>query len=74
MLEILGVLVIIRTVINLIDNGIEEEEEKESVKLKIQLAKNSTDQMLKEQQLEMRKELLLLTRELEKEFNKDNKE
>ena len=33
-----------------------------------QLAKNSTDQMLKEQQLEMRKELLMLTRELEKEI------
>jgi hypothetical protein len=33
-----------------------------------QLAKNSTDQMLKEQQLEMRKDLLLLTRELEKEI------
>ena len=32
-----------------------------------QLAKNSTDQMLKEQMLEMRKDLLLLTRELEKE-------
>jgi len=31
------------------------------------LAKNTTDQMLKEQQLEMRKEILLLTRELEKE-------
>jgi hypothetical protein len=34
-----------------------------------QLAKNSTDQMLKEQQLEMRKDLLLLTRELEKEVD-----
>jgi hypothetical protein len=33
-----------------------------------QLAKNSTDQMLKEQQLEMRKDLLMLTRELEKEI------
>ena len=32
------------------------------------LAKNSTDQLLKEQQLEMRKDLLLLTRELEKEI------
>jgi hypothetical protein len=37
-----------------------------------QLAKNSTDQMLKEQQLEMRKELLLLTRELEKEVTLDD--
>lgn len=33
-----------------------------------QLAKNSTDQLLKEQQLEMRKDLLMLTRELEKEI------
>ena len=32
-----------------------------------QLAKNSTDQMLKEQQLEMRNELLLLTYELDKQ-------
>lgn len=36
-----------------------------------QLAKNSTDQMLKEQMLEMRKDLLLLTRELEKEVTLD---
>jgi hypothetical protein len=39
-----------------------------------QLAKNSTDQMLKEQQLEMRKDLLLLTRELEKEVDVVNGE
>jgi type VI protein secretion system component VasK len=74
MLEILGMLVIILTVINLIDNGIEEEEEKERVKLKIQMEKNSTDQMLKEQQLEMRKDLLLLTRELGQEYTKDSKD
>jgi hypothetical protein len=37
-----------------------------------QLAKNSTDQMLKEQMLEMRKDLLLLTRELEKEVTLDD--
>jgi len=42
-----------------------------AVKDLAQLGKNTTDQMLKEQQLEMRRELLLLQRELEKEVALD---
>lgn len=56
MLEIIGIIFIIFVVMRLIDKGIEETEEKEK--------------LLKVQQQELRKEILLL----EQELNKESKE
>ena len=58
MLETIGIIFIILVVVQVIDKGIEDVEEQEK---------------LKAQQLEMRKDLLLLTCELEKELNKKTK-
>lgn len=44
----------------------------QAIKDMAQLGKNTTDQMLKEQQLEMRKELLLLERALAEEVQLDD--
>jgi hypothetical protein len=58
-LETIGIIFIILVVMQVIDKGIEEVEEQEK---------------LKAQQQAMREDLLLLTRELVQELNKDNKE